>query len=247
MSNRVPEVLLVATNPDLWPDAMPQIVGRLIRGVTVQTGRREGNDAAAVYLPGLPASTQLAGGGLQERQRATCLLQEYGGEVFSCDDRITPTRLEFDKAIINLTTNLLGLLQAIGPSGEFRPLTVAQILDLENEPAIEKLIEAVVQVGRAVKAYPASNQTSEAKQRLKAIAEHLGDHVPSSLHYVAVHLRERSLKPECTPTETFLLDPLVKYARAANSTDAADYLAGLKGELVRRLTHAVQAQGTLPH
>src|SRR5678816_4333835 len=46
------EAITFGRLPELWPERMPRIVGRLLRGVTIQTGQREGTGADAVYRPG---------------------------------------------------------------------------------------------------------------------------------------------------------------------------------------------------
>ena len=66
---RLEESTLLGRLPDLWPDIMPRIVGRLLRGVTIQTGVRDGIGADAVYHPGPRGITRLAGGD-QKRSRA---------------------------------------------------------------------------------------------------------------------------------------------------------------------------------
>ena len=40
---KIEEATLLGRLPDLWPDLMPRIVGRLLRGVTIQTAVREGS------------------------------------------------------------------------------------------------------------------------------------------------------------------------------------------------------------
>jgi hypothetical protein len=94
---------------------MPRLVGRLLRGVTIQTGQRDGSGADAVYRPGPLGRTRVAGGDAAIRARTVELLVSLG-EWFEMGDEASPTRVEFDKALVNLTANLLGQLAAIDES-----------------------------------------------------------------------------------------------------------------------------------
>ena len=40
---KLEEAILFGRLPDLWPDIMPKIISRFMRGITIQTGVREGN------------------------------------------------------------------------------------------------------------------------------------------------------------------------------------------------------------
>jgi hypothetical protein len=64
------------------------------------------------------------------------------------------------------------------------------------------------------------------------------DHVPSSLQWVGLRLRQGTLEPKLTPTETWLIDPLIRYAHAGGLHEAADYFESLRAELLARLTLA---------
>jgi hypothetical protein len=75
---RLEESTLLGRLPDLWPELMPRIVGRLLRGVTIQTGVRDGSGAEAVYHPGPRGITRLAGGDQKLRERACELLRARG-------------------------------------------------------------------------------------------------------------------------------------------------------------------------
>lgn len=147
---RLEESILLGRLPDLWPDYMPRIVGRLLRGITIQTGVRDGTGADAIYRPGPRGITRLAGGDQKLRERACELLRRRGG-WFELARHSSPTRLEFDKALVNLTSNLLGQFYAIDAEGKFKPLRVREIVTVEREPEMRDLARHVWEVGRAVK------------------------------------------------------------------------------------------------
>jgi hypothetical protein len=213
---------------------MPRIVSRFLRGVTIQTGVREGSGTDAVYWPGPRGITRLAGGDASNRERSWRLLAGKGG-WYELALNSSATRLEFDKGIINLATNLLGQLYAIDDAGNFEPLTVAQILSPERELEIRRLAAEVFAVGQAVKAYARTDQFETIYAPLRETLDLHRSHIPSSLQWVGLRLRTGQLAPELTPTETWLLDPLIRYARSAGLESAVEYFEGLKQALLNKL------------
>ena len=238
---RLEESTLLGRLPDLWPEFMPRIVGRLLRGVTIQTGTRGGTGADAVYYPGPSGITRLAGGDRQSRERALQIFREHGG-WFELAQHSSATRLEFDKAMVNLTANLLGQLYAIDEGGNFRSLRVREIVTREHEPEMQRLARHVFDVGLAVRAYrPEDDFDTLFAQMLETNHQH-DDHVPSSLQWVDLRLRQGKLEAKLTPTETWLLDPLIRYAHAAGLHEAASYFESLRERLLAKLTLAARRQ-----
>jgi hypothetical protein len=76
---KLEEATLLGRLPDLWPDLMPKIISRLLRGVSIQTGIREGSGAATIYRPGPRGITRIAGGDAANRERSCALLAGRGG------------------------------------------------------------------------------------------------------------------------------------------------------------------------
>jgi hypothetical protein len=236
---RLEEATLLGRLPDLWPDLMPRIVGRLVRGVTIQTGLRDGTGADAVYVPGPPGITRLAGGDQLLRQRACELLRARGG-WFELARNSSATRLEFDKAMVNLTTNLLGQFYGIDAAGQFTPLRVREIVTAEHENEIRELARHVFEIGRAVKTYaPDEDFAAVFAQMLDTTHQH-DDHVPSSLQWIGLRLRQGKLEPKLTPTEEWLLDPLIRYAHAAGLHATGDYFEALKRRAIANLALAAK-------
>jgi hypothetical protein len=234
---KLEEATLLGRLPDLWPDIMPKIVGRFLRGVTIQTGLREGSGANAIYRPGPRGITRLAGGDQAVRERCCELLSGRGAWVELAVNS-SATRLEFDKGIINLATNLLGQLYAIDDAGHFTLLRVEQIVAPEREPEIRRLASEVFAVGQAVRAYAKIDRFEEIYKPLRATLDLHRSHVPSSLQWVGLRLRTGDLAGELTPTENWLLEPLIRYARSAGLEDSADYFEGLKQRLLEKLLKA---------
>ena len=233
------ESTLLGRLPDLWPELMPRIVGHLLRGVTIQTGLRDGAGAAAVYHPGPRGVTRLAGGDQQMRNRACELLRARGG-WFELAQHSSATRLEFDKAMVNLTANLLGQFHAIDSQGQFSMLRVRDIVRPANEPEIRELAQHVFEVGRAVKAYGADEKFDDIQRRMLDTTHEHDDHIPSSLQWIGLRLRQGKLEPRLTPTEEWLLNPLIRYAHAAGLHDTGDYFTALKKRAIEKLAMAAQ-------
>jgi hypothetical protein len=239
---KLEEATLFGRLPDLWPDSMPAIVAKLLRGVTIQTGQREGTGTAAVYIPGISGRTRIAGGSKQGRERCGTLLSDLGG-WFEVAEGASPTRVEFEKALVNLTANLLGQLRAIDDRGNFRRLTIREILAGEARTEARQLAEQVVAVGRAVHAFHQDEPLeSFYEEAVRSCEEHL-DHVPSSLQWIELQLRKGELQARLSPTEAWLLEPLVRYAHAAGLEDAAHYFEELARRVEARLALAIGRTG----
>jgi hypothetical protein len=237
---RLEEGTLFGRLPDLWPELMPRLVARLLRGVTIQTGQREGSGAEAIYRPGPLGRTRIAGGDPAIRARVVSLLGELGAWVDSADTA-SPTRVEFDKALVNLTANLLGQLAAIDDSGGFRRVTAGEMLGPEHEVDVRELVQHVVAVGRAVRAYREEESAEEIEARMRESLQSHADHVPSSLQWIEGQLQRQTLSPRLTPTEAWLLEPLIRYAHGAALEDVARYFERLTRTVEHRLAMAVAA------
>jgi hypothetical protein len=232
------ESTLYGRLPELWSDPMGRIVAKLLRGVTIQTGLREGHGAGAVYRPGPSGRTTVAGGDPVLRARCVALLQELGG-WFEDAGVTPPVRVEFDKALVNLSGNLLGQLKAISDTGAFRPLKVREIFPEPESTETRELATHIIAVGRAVKAYSPAEEFETLYRAAMKIARGPLEHTPSSLQWIDACLRNGTLRPELTPTEAWLLDPIVHYARTAGLSEAEHYFTTLRETIERRLALAI--------
>jgi hypothetical protein len=241
---KLEESTLLGRLPDLWPDLMPRIVGRILRGISIQTGVREGSGAETIYRPGPRGITRLAGGDAGIRERC-CALLSGRGAWFELATHSSATRLEFDKAMVNLSSNLLGQLYAIDDEGRFRSMTLGEIVTPAHNEAIRELCHRVFEIGIAVRAYAADDDFEDRLSTVKATLLLHAEHVPSSLQWVALRLRTGDLDPNVTPTESWLLDPLIRYARSAGMEDAAHYFETFRDRLLeklRRLCNSTRAK-----
>jgi hypothetical protein len=235
------ESMLYGRLPDLWNDWMGLIVGKLIRGVTVQTGYREGTGADAVFCAGASAKTTLAGGEPGKRRRCAELLQGLGG-WFEAANAEPPVRVEFDKALVNLWSNLLGQLKAIDAHGEFRLLCIREIFSDSEGAELRELSSHLFAIGQAVRAYRPDEDFEQLHDNTLRLSKSAGEHFPSSLKWIESQLNAGTLSPQLTPTEKWLLDPLVHYARTAGLEDAADYFSSLRLRIEQKLALAINCR-----
>ena len=234
------ESTLLGRLPDLWPDTMPAVVGRLMRGVTIQTSLRMGQGSDAVYRPGPAGRTLLTGGDRAARAAAAATLASHGGWFEDAGDAL-PTRVEFDKALVNLSINVFGQLAAIDGSGRFRVMTVGEIGGPERHGRILELVEAVVHVGRGVGVYAADEAPRDIFETTMRSMAGVAGHVPSSLQWVEQRLATGTLRPGLTPTERWLLEPLQHYARSLGDAEAIHYFERLEQDLDAAITRAISA------
>jgi hypothetical protein len=239
------ESTLYGRLPDLWGGSMARIVGKLLRGVTMQTAQREGDGAEAIYRPGPPGLTQLAGGDRVHRQRCQQVLSTLGGN-FKEAEHEAPTRAEFDKALINLFANLLGQFKAIDAQGHFHAAKVGEILPEPEDADTRKLAQHVVAVGRAVNAYRVDEDFEPIYHQAMTIVRGPLEHVPSSIKWIEAQLRAGTLKPEITPTEKWLLEPLIQYASTAGLEDSVHYFQDLMNRLQARFALAIAVAARPP-
>jgi hypothetical protein len=100
----------------------------------------------------------------------------------------------------------------------------------------------VFAIGRAVKAYGADESFDTVLQNVLVTSHQHDDHVPSSLQWIGLRLRQGALTPELTPTEAWLLDPLVRYAHAAGLQESGNYFEALKARAMAKLALAARRQ-----
>jgi hypothetical protein len=103
---------------------------------------------------------------------------------------------------------------------------------------MRKLAAEVFAIGKAVRAYAKTDQFEEIYRPLRETLDMHRSHVPSSLQWVGLRLRTGELGSDLTPTENWLLEPLIRYARSAGLEQAAEYFEDLKRRLLEKLRKA---------
>jgi hypothetical protein len=174
------------------------------------------------------------------------VLQAMGGR-FEVSDQ-APTRVEFDKALVNLFANFLGQLKAIDADGHFRLVKVKEILTDPNGADTRELGRHVFAVGRAVQAYQPDEDFEAVYRTAMDVAHGAWEHVPSSIKWIETQLRAGKLKAQITPTEKWLLEPLLRYSSTAGLEDSNHYFKELILEIEARLGKAAElAARTVDH
>lgn len=107
---------------------------------------------------------------------------------------------------------------------------------------IRELCERVFTVGRAVRAYAPDDDFNVIFAGLHETWRRHATHIPSSLQWLELQLSHGSLAPRLTPTEQWLLEPLIKYARAAGREDIAAWFEALKSRVLALLAGAARRQ-----
>jgi hypothetical protein len=107
---------------------------------------------------------------------------------------------------------------------------------------MRELAQHVFEVGRAVKAYGREETFAEVFARMLQTTHEHDEHVPSSIQWLGLRLRQGKLELKLTPTEEWLLDPLIRYAHAAGLHGAGTYFEKLKQRALATLALASQRQ-----
>lgn len=212
--------------PDLWPTVAPQLVCRLLRGPTMQSGRRDGDGTEAVYRPGHNGLTLISGGDAAGRQRAYELLAGHGAPVQIAPQ--SPVSIELRKALVNLICNLFGVLYSIDPDEGFQPRTIGEIIAPEHHPEFLALGEHVYSIARAIRAVPADTRFDAIWPTLLTQLEGVAEHTSSTVQAVAQAVAEGHPPAEITPNEVWLLDPLKGLAADLQLRDDLHYFSDLE-------------------
>ena len=137
--------------------------------------------------------------------------------------------------MVNLVANLLGQIAAIDDEGRLAQLTVAQVLERVGEVGVSEMVSRVFEVGQAVRAYgPSETVQGMTTATMENLRTH-GTHVPSSIQWLGLRMARGESSRGLTPTEAWLLDPLIHYARSAGLVDAERYFIGLRTTLEAKL------------
>ena len=107
---------------------------------------------------------------------------------------------------------------------------------------MRELVTRVVEVGKAVHAYPPDQALAPIHAHVLTGLHQHDTHIPSTLQWIDTQLRQGTLRQQLTPTERWLLDPLLRYAHAAGLEDAAHYFDTLTRRVEHRLALALAAR-----
>jgi long-chain acyl-CoA synthetase len=241
------EAVLMRRLPDLGDDMQADLLGRVVRGVSLQAGGRRGNGPHAVYLLERKGSVVFAGGGEYERQRIAAILTAHG-YPFTHAANVPGTRIEFDKAMISIVLNVGGLIHAVTGDGE---LTDLRMGDLCKDPTkadfVSEVTRAVFDVGKASGAYPPELTYDEvwAVHRATILAHAM--HVTSSLKMFRDALASGLQSLQLFSNEEWILTPLARYAAKAGLVEDEALFNTLKRQVQASMARAIRRRDQDAH
>lgn len=131
-------------------DFKEQIKGNFIRGTTMQTGTRlEGEESLeeTVFAPGTKSNTIIADGSKKSRERVIELFNQIGLPVSEMEGEEV-RRIEFDKAIVNLSANAVQLSLLYDEEGKVHSYTLGDLVSDKNmQEMCKKIIYTMVSIG----------------------------------------------------------------------------------------------------
>lgn len=148
-----------------------KIKGNIIRGTSLQTGTRIESDDTdttnTIFKPGTKGSITIAGGSKESKERIIALFKEYNYPVFEMKgERVI--RIEFDKAIINLSVNAVQLSLLVDDDGNVHDFTMGDLVsDKKMQDMCKKIIRTMVSIGVKTGIY----KTLVEKKRLELLVE----------------------------------------------------------------------------
>ncbi len=104
---------------------------------------------------------------------------------------------------------------------------------------VRELARHVVAVGEH-SGYRPDESFEEIYEAALKIAQRPREHVRSSLKWIQSQLEAGTLKPELSPTELWLLDPLIRFASTAGLTEDAHYFVALKERVEQKMKLAIE-------
>ena len=124
-----------------------QIKGNFVRATTHQTGTRMESDIGYVFKPGTKGGITITGGSKESRERVISLFKKYDYPVSEMEGEPVK-RIEFDKAVINLSANAVQLSLLFGDDGKIRDLTMGDLVsDRKMRQLCKRIIYTTVSIG----------------------------------------------------------------------------------------------------
>lgn len=233
---KIEEGILFEKLPKLTPIQVSAINDKLLRGVTNQTGVRIGANSQTIYQLGSPKTTTLCG------DRGNCIaayniLATKGG-LFDVGMESTPTFYEFEKAMVNLCSNIYGQVLSID-NGQFTLLTVKDITAEQNRSYLKQIVFHLIQIGEAIHVLPPGRNVDATFDKLMIYYEDFLNHIPSSLQWLNTKIKTGTYKPHFTSLELWLFNPLYQYAHGAGLHDSVKFFEDLRHELWTKLNTIV--------
>lgn len=231
-AGQISEAVLMDRLPGVTPEMIQELLGRVVRGVSMQAGGRRGSGAETVYLLERCGQVIFAGGLPGARERVVEILGAHNYPCRHIPD-VPATRIEFDKAMISIVINVGGLIHMVKADGSLIDLRMGDLcLDAAHAEFVDRITHAVYEVGLAAGAYGTGDTYEKVWGGLRSIILTHAKHVTSSVKTFRDAVAAGAAGVTLMTNEEWILTPLRRYAaRASMATEV---------ELFRTLAHQVQ-------
>jgi hypothetical protein len=236
-------------------DIREKIKGNFIRATTMQTGTRlEGEDShkEPVFVPGTKSSITIAGGSKESRKRIIELFNKFGYPVSEMEGEEV-RRIEFDKAIVNLSANAVQLSLLYDEEGKVHSYTLGDLVsDRKVQEMCKKIIYTMVSIGVKAGIYKNVNQTVKdkyeyQKQLIDTISREKWEkieekskidnvHIVSSIAAIIERYRKRKSenKPvRIPPLEENIINYLLNLSYENNLVEEKKVIEDLRNSILR--------------
>ena len=225
-----------------------KIKGNFIRATTMQTGiRSEGDDSLkeSVFVPGTKSSITIAGGSKECRERVIELFNKFGYPVIEMKGEEV-RRIEFDKAIVNLSTNAVQLSLLYDEEGRVQSYTLGDLVSDENmQEMCKKIIYTMVSIGVKAGIYKNNYENQDrliekiSQEKWKKIEEKSkidNVHIVSSLAAIIERYRKgiSENKPvRIPPLEENIINYLLNLSNENNLVEEKKIIEDLRDSILR--------------
>jgi long-chain acyl-CoA synthetase len=238
------EAALMDRLPGITPELVEVLLGRVVRGVSMQAGGRRGGGPEAVYIVEARGSILFAGGSEHAAARLGQVMQAHGYTARHIAGA-PATRIEFDKAMISIVLNVGGLIHMVSPDGQLIDLRMGDLcLDESKAAFVDRVTRAVFGVGQAIGAYGQSDTYDQVWAVHRGIILAHARHVTSSVKAFRDALSAGSTSISLMPNEEWILTPLERYALRAGMNDEVELFRMLGRQVQESMARAIKRQAS---
>ena len=239
-ADQLTESMLMDRLPGVTEEMNQALLDRIVRGISLQAGGREGSGADTVYRLEKKGMLIFAGGGAAERERIEAILTAHDYPFRHARD-VPGTRIEFDKAMISIVLNVGGLIHTVEPSGELLDLRMGDLCkDSSKDQFVEQVSRAVFDVGRAIDAYAPDAAYDDVWADHRATIMKFAGHVTSSLKSFRDALGTGLKTVSLFSNEEWILAPLAAYAAKAGLAEEEALFKNLKLQVQQSMARAIR-------
>jgi long-subunit acyl-CoA synthetase (AMP-forming) len=228
--------------PGVTPEMIDVLIGRIVRGVSMQAGGRRGSGADAVYILEARGSILFAGGSDEAAGRVGKVMAAHGYTARHIEGA-PATRIEFDKAMISIVLNVGGLIHMVGRDGQLIDLRMGDLcLDQTKASFVDQITRAVFSVGRAIGAYGEAERYEDVWAGHRATILAHAKHVTSSVKAFTDAIAAGTTSIALMPNEEWILTPLERYAVRAGMPSEVELFRSLGSQVQEAMARAIKGR-----